>query len=159
MTLTLTLSLPPNPNPSPSPNPDPVQVLSFLGVSACLTALGQHVENVAGFQMLFDGSLQRDLLGKLKVPEHHGVDVPGAPVTPVVLPQDRDTALLQNMRLQLEVVHLYNCVPAKQRALATNLEHVFAACIEVLPESGLSGLQTVFLKEIVPVVRGTLASL
>ena len=69
------------------------------------------------------------------------------------------TALLHNMHLLLEVVHLYSCVPAKQRALATNLEHVFAACIEVLPESGLSHLQTVFLKEIVPVVRGTLASL
>ena len=77
----------------------------------------------------------------------------------VALPQERGTALLHNMHILLEVVHLYSCVPAKQRALATNLEHVFAACIEVLPESGLSHLQTVFLKEIVPVVRGTLASL
>ena len=83
----------------------------------------------------------------------------GAPVAPVALPQERSTALLHNMHILLEVVHLYSCVPAKQRALATNLEHVFAACIEVLPESGLSHLQTVFLKEIVPVVRGTLASL
>ena len=120
---------------------------------------GTPVEAVAGFQVLFDGSLQRDLLGKLKVTDTHGVDVPGAPVVPVALPQDRASGLLHNMHLQLEVVHLYSCVPAKQRTLATNLEHFFAACIEVLPESGLSGLQTVFLKEIVPVVRGTLASL
>jgi hypothetical protein len=56
-----------------------VQVLSYLGVRACLTALGQPVEAVEGFQLLFDGSLERDLLGKLKLAEHHGADAPGAP--------------------------------------------------------------------------------
>jgi len=140
-----------------------LDVLSFLGVRACLTALGDHVETVAEFQLLFDGSLQRRLLVRLQesgwITEPHGADVPGAPVVPVPLPKDRVLALELGMRLQLGAVGLYSRVPEKQRTLATNLDNVFRKCIEVLPESGQSQLQTAFLEEVEPGLKGIIASL